>query len=49
MNLESEKYGELLQAIAALIAAKNIKIEELHDEITELKKMLNEAEQEKGI
>lgn len=49
MNVESEKYGELLQAIAVLIAAKNIKIDELHGEINELKKLLEEAEQEKGI
>ena len=48
MKTESEKYGELLQAIAFLIAAKNIKIDELHDEINELKKMLDEAEKEKG-
>lgn len=43
-NLQSEKYGELLQAIAQAMATKNIEIETLHEEITRLKQLLNEAE-----
>ena len=43
-NLKSEKYGELLQAIAQAMATKNIEIEKLHEEITRLKQLLNEAE-----
>lgn len=43
-NLQSEKYGELLQAIAQAMATKNIEIDTLHEEITRLKQLLNEAE-----
>ena len=48
MALQSEKYGELLQAIADLIVQKDGEIDELHEEIKNLKDMLTKAEQEKG-
>lgn len=41
----SEKYNDLLIAIAELMAQKNDKIELLHAEISELKEKLHEAEQ----
>jgi phage shock protein A len=41
----NEKYNDLLIAIAELIAAKNDRIDQLHDEINELKSKLDEAEQ----
>lgn len=41
----SEKYNDLLIAIAELMAQKNEKIEVLHDEINALKAQLHEAEQ----
>ena len=44
MNLKSEKYGELLQAIARVMVSKNIEIERLHEEISRLKQMLMKAE-----
>ena len=49
MNMEkskiSEKYNDLLIAIAELMTHKNAKIEILHEEINELKTKLHEAEQ----
>ena len=41
----NEKYNDLLIAIAELIADKNKKLEHLHEEISELKSKLHEAEQ----
>ena len=41
----SEKYNDLLIAIAELMTHKNAKIEILHEEINELKTKLHEAEQ----
>lgn len=41
----NEKYNDLLIAIAELIAAKNDRIDTLHEEINELKAKLSEAEQ----
>lgn len=41
----NQKYNDLLIAIAELMAQKNEKIELLHDEISELKAKLHEAEQ----
>lgn len=46
MKLQSEKYGELLQAIALVMVTKNIEIEKLHEEISRLKQMLMKAERE---
>lgn len=43
-NLESEKYGELLQAIAQIIAEKDIENEQLKNEIERLNTLLNETE-----
>ena len=49
MNMEkakiSEKYNDLLIAIAELMTHKNAKIDTLHEEISELKTKLHEAEQ----
>lgn len=45
----NEKYKELLQEITKLIASKNNTIENLYDEIIELKKKLRKAERKKGI
>lgn len=42
----NEKYNELLQAIAQIIAVKNIQNETLQAEIDRLKKLLIEAEKE---
>lgn len=47
-KLKAEKYGELLQEIARVMAKKNIKIELLHEEINRLKQLLLNAEKEKG-
>lgn len=44
----NERYGELLQEIAKLMAEKHIIIEKLHAEIAELKKKLSAAEEQKG-
>lgn len=44
----NEKYNELLQEIARIIAVKNFEIEELQDEVNKLKKLLEQAEQKKG-
>lgn len=41
----SEKYNDLLIAIAELMSHKNEKIELLHAEISELKSKLREAEE----
>ena len=41
----NERYNELLQAIARIMATKNVEIDKLHDEIKTLKDRLNEAEQ----
>ena len=41
----NERYNELLQAIARIMAAKNIEIDKLHEEINALKSKLHEAEQ----
>lgn len=41
----SEKYNDLLIAIAELMTQKNEKIELLHAEISELKSKLREAEE----
>lgn len=41
----NEKYNELLQAIAQIIAEKGIEIEHLQNEIERLKKLLEKAEQ----
>lgn len=41
---ESEKYGELLQEIARIIAIKDLENEELQKQIQQLKQTLNEAE-----
>lgn len=43
-NLKSEKYGELLQEIARVMATKNIEKENLQKEINRLTRLLNEAE-----
>lgn len=43
-----EKYNELLQAIAQLLATKNLEIDTLHEQINDLKKQLDEAEKQKG-
>lgn len=40
----NQKYNELLQAIAEIIAIKNIEIEKLHKEINRLNILLCEAE-----
>ena len=42
----NEKYNELLQAIAQIIAVKNIEKEHLQAEIDKLKKMLTEAQKD---
>ena len=47
-NIESEKYGELLQAIAQIIAEKDTENEQLKNEIERLNTLLNEAEK-KGL
>ena len=44
MKTQSEKYGELLQAIASLMVTKNIEIELLHEEISRLKQIILKAE-----
>lgn len=44
----NEKYNELLQEIARIIAVKNFEIDELQSEVNRLKKLLEEAEQKKG-
>ena len=41
----SEKYNDLLIAIAELMTHKNAKLEMLHEEISELKTKLHAAEQ----
>lgn len=41
----NERYNELLQSIARLMAAKNVEMDKLHDEIKTLKDKLREAEQ----
>lgn len=40
----NERYNELLQAIARIMATKNVEIDKLHDEIKTLKDKLREAE-----
>ena len=40
----NEKYNELLQEIAKIIAVKNIEIEALHEQIRDLKKQIDKAE-----
>lgn len=47
MRLKSEKYSELLQAIARVMLSKNIEIERLHEEISKLKQIILKAEREK--
>lgn len=47
-NLKSEKYGELLQEIARIMATKDNEIENLHEQIQQLKQTLKKAEK-KGI
>ena len=49
MKLQSEKYGELLQAIARVMVTKNIEIERLHEEISKLKQIIMKAEKKKGL
>lgn len=44
----NEKYNELLQEIARIIAVKNIEIYDLQTEIHRLKKLLKKAEKQKG-
>jgi len=44
----NEKYNELLQKIAQIIAVKNIEIEHLQEHIKKLKQLLTEAENKKG-
>lgn len=44
MKLQSEKHGELLQAIARVMLTKNIEIELLHEEISKLKQIILKAE-----
>lgn len=44
MRTQSEKYGELLQAIARVMLTKNIEIERLHEEISLLKQQIIKAE-----
>ena len=46
MRIQSEKYGDLLQAIAQVMVTKNIEIEKLHEEISKLNQMLLKAERE---
>ena len=46
MILINEKYNELLQTIAMIIAEKNEEIENLQDEIRDLKNQIEEAEKE---
>ena len=41
----NERYNELLQAIARIMATKNVEIDKLHDEIKTLKDKLRAAEQ----
>lgn len=48
MKIQSEKYGELLQAIARVMVTKNIEIERLHEEISRLKQIILKAERKKG-
>lgn len=48
MKIQSEKYGELLQAIARVMVTKNIEIERLHEEISRLKQIVLKAERKKG-
>lgn len=48
MKTQSEKYGELLQAIARVMVEKNIQIELLHEEISRLKQFILKAEKQKG-
>lgn len=47
-NIESEKYGELLQEIARIIATKDLENQNLQEQIQQLKQTLNEVEK-KGI
>ncbi len=49
MKTQSEKYGELLQAIARVMVTKNIEIERLHEEISRLKQIILKAEKKKGL
>ena len=44
----NQKYAELLQEITKLIAAKNVEIDKLHEQISKLRKRLEEAERQKG-
>lgn len=44
----NERYNELLQEIARIVAEKNNKIELLHEEINRLKKIISNAEKQKG-
>ena len=44
----NEKYNELLQEIARIIAVKNFENEELQREVNRLKKLLKKAEKKKG-
>ncbi|MBR4152075.1 MAG: hypothetical protein IKT98_03880 [Selenomonadaceae bacterium] len=41
----NERYNELLQAIARIMATKNVEIDKLHEEIKALKDKLHEAEE----
>lgn len=41
----NEKYNELLQEIARIMAVKNLEIDELRTEIRRLKNLLKKAEQ----
>ena len=43
----NEKYNELLQAIAQIIAEKNLEREHLKAEINKLKALLNDADKDK--
>ena len=48
LKMINQKYNELLQAIAQIIAEKNLEREHLKAEINRLKKLLLNAEKEKG-
>lgn len=48
MLMIDEKYKELLQEIARVIAIKNIEIENLQEEISRIKQLLLQAEKQKG-
>ena len=45
----NQKYAELLTEITKLIASKNNTIDNLYQEIIELKKQLRKAEKKKGL